>query len=106
MLCQHSAIFASPPPTLLLDAGFASNDLWSTLVDAGIDLLCPSGRITNQGNWQKRSSRPGKFAKSNFRYDPEQDVYVYPSRREVSYLQAGQDGQGRRHRDYLRRTMW
>src|SRR5712691_5805758 len=75
MVRQHAAIFACPPPTLLLDAGFASNALWSRLVETGIDPLCPSGRITDQGDWQKRSSRPGKFAKGVFRYVPEHDVY-------------------------------
>jgi len=51
MLRQPAEIFACPPPTLLLDAGFASNALWSALVEAGIDLLCPSGRFTHQGDW-------------------------------------------------------
>lgn len=100
MLRQHAAIFACSPPTLLLDAGFASNALWSGLVEAGIDLLCPSGRITDQGDWQKRSSRPGKFAKGVFRYVPERDAYLCPSGRELRYLQVGNDGQGRHYREY------
>jgi hypothetical protein len=100
MLRQHAAIFACSPPTLLLDAGFASNALWFGLVEAGIDLLCPSGRITDQGDWQKRSSRPGKFAKGVFRYVSERDVYLCPSGLELRYLQVGKDGQGRHYREY------
>jgi hypothetical protein len=74
--------------------------LWSRLVEAGIDLLCPSGRVTDQGDWQKRSSRPGKFAKGVFRYDPERDVYLCSSVRELHYLQVGKDGQGEHYREY------
>ena len=64
-LAQHDAIFGGPPPTLLLDGGFASNALWGTLAEQGIDVLCPSGRTDSEGDWVKRSSRPGKFTKRN-----------------------------------------
>jgi len=66
---------------------------WPTLVEAGIELLCPSGRFTDQRDLEKRSSRPGKFAKRVFRYVPEHNVYLCPFGRELRYLQVGNYGQ-------------
>ena len=102
-LGQHMAVFGCAPPTLLLDGGFASNTLWLALVEAGIDLLCPSGRTETEGDWQKRSSRPGKFSKRVFRYDSERDVYHCPAGRELIFATAQRDAVGRRYREYLGR---
>jgi transposase len=78
MIEQHLAVFGCAPTTLLLDGGFASNALWVTLVEHGIDVLCPTGRTDADGNWQKRSSRQGKFTKREFHYDAGRDLYHCP----------------------------
>jgi transposase len=97
---QHRAVFGCAPPTLLLDGGFASNALWAALVGQGVDLLCPSGRTDAAGDWQKRSSRPGKFTKREFRYDPVRDVYRCPAGRELSFAYQERDALGRGYREY------
>jgi hypothetical protein len=97
---QHRAVFGCPPPTLLLDGGFASNALWGALAEQGIDVLCPSGRADRDGDWQKLSSRPGKFSKREFHYDPARDVYRCPAGRELSFAYQEQDGFGRAYREY------
>jgi hypothetical protein len=44
--------------------------LWSAPAAQGINVLCPSGRTDSDDDWVKRSSRPGKFTKREFHYDP------------------------------------
>jgi transposase len=97
---QHRAVFGGVPPTLLLDGGFASNALWSALVEQSIDVLCPSGRTDHDGDWQKRSSRPGKFGKRAFRYDPARDLYRCPAGRELAFAYQEQPAQGLGYREY------
>ena len=97
---QHRAVFGCPPPTLLLDGGFASNTLWSTLGEQGIDALCPSGRTDSDGDWVKRSSRPGKFTKREFHYDSARDVYRCPAGRELSFAYQEHDAFGPAYREY------
>lgn len=98
---QHRAIFGCAPPTLLLDGGFASNSLWGKLAGQGVDVLCPSGRADDAGgDWQKLSSRPGKFTKREFRYDPARDAYRCPAGRELVFAYQEHDALGRRYREY------
>jgi len=103
MVEQHQAIFGCAPPTLLLDGGFASNALWGKLVERGIDVLCPTGRAVAAGDWQKHSSRRGKFTKREFRYDSVRDLYHCPATRELTFANQDRDGLGNQFRVYLGR---
>jgi hypothetical protein len=103
MIEQHLAVFGCAPTTLLLDGGFASNALWVTLVEHGIDVLCPTGRTDADGNWQKRSSRRGKFTKREFHYDAGRDLYHCPAGRELTFAHEDRDGLGNQFRRYLGR---
>ncbi|HVA40321.1 MAG TPA: IS1182 family transposase [Candidatus Binataceae bacterium] len=100
VLDQHRAIFDCVPPTLLLDGGFSSNALWKSLVGQGIDVLCPSGRTDTDGDWQKLSSRPGKFNKREFHYDAARDVYDCPAGRELTFAYQEHNALGLGYREY------
>lgn len=99
VLEQHAAVFATPPPTLLLDAGFHSGPLLGELAEQGIDVLCPSGKAMGHADWEKRG-RKGRWAKSAFAYDEVGDAYRCPGGQWLSYTERGRDGQGREYRRY------
>lgn len=81
MLKQHQASFAGLPTRLLLDAGYPSLALLRQLYELELDVLVPSGPTRAPG-WQRRG-RDGRFAKAEFRYAPERDVYRCPAGREL-----------------------
>ena len=99
LLEQHDALFATPPPTLLLDGGFHNGSLLGELAEQGIDVLCPSGKAMGDDDWEKRG-RKGLFAKSAFAYDEARDAYGCPGGQWLTYTDRGRDGQGREYRRY------
>jgi transposase len=61
--------------TALFDAGYFSEGVIKATVAQEIELLCPEGQSRGD-NWRKCSDK--YYPKSQFRYDPEQDVYHCP----------------------------
>jgi len=99
LLQQHGAVFAAPPPTLLLDAGYHHGPLLETVAARGIDVLCPSGQAMGADDWEKKGAQ-GRFAKTQFRYDEDRDAYVCPANAVLRYADQGRDGRGRPYRRY------
>jgi transposase len=99
MLGQHEEIFGSLPPRMFLDAGYASFDVLGLAVALDLDLLCPSGNVEGKGRWQK-SSRKGKFPKSDFLYHEQTDTYVCPAGERLSCERLEQDAEGRKYHRY------
>lgn len=100
MLQQHQAIFDGPPTRLLLDAGYPSLALLRQLYELDLDVLAPSGPTRAQPAWQRRG-RNGRFAKSEFHYEPEDDVYRCPAGRElvaIGRARSDHTGQYQRYR--------
>jgi transposase len=100
MLEQHQAAFGRLPPTVLLDAGFASNSLFQLLVEAEIDVLCPTGRASGDDDWERRQRWDSGFRKQAFRYISERDVYQCPVGRELIFSHWSADSHGRRYARY------
>jgi transposase len=99
LLEEHHKIFDQAPPTLLLDAGFHSGPQLQELCEQGVDVLCPSGKAQGKDDWEKRG-RKGAFAKTDFQYDHERDVFACPAGELLSYTGQGKDGRGRSYRVY------
>lgn len=99
LLDQHHEVFAQLPPTLLIDAGYHHGPLLGDLAEQGIDVLCPSGKAMGDDDWDKKGAQ-GRFAKTQFRYDEQRDVYVCPANELLSYADQGRDGRGRPYRRY------
>lgn len=75
---QHEDIFGGSPETLLLDAGYNGLDVIESMQHT--DLLCPAG---TDGSPRKKGG--GKYyAKQQFLYDAERDVYLCPAGQELS----------------------
>ncbi len=93
MLKQHQAIFNRLPLRALFDAGYHNYKVLSLCVGLELDTLCPPGRA-DRGNFEKQISSD-QFAKSDFSYDPENDLYRCPEgkelRRESVIKQNGQE---------------
>jgi transposase len=66
-----------PTEVLLLDAGFHSDGVLNLAAERDIELLCPEGRIEQDGAWTKQSDK--MFLKSAFTYEAERDVYRCPA---------------------------
>jgi len=99
LLEQHQEVFAQLPPTVLLDAAYHHGELLGDLAEQGIDVLCPSGKAMGDDDWEKRGVK-GLFAKNQFRYDDQRDVYVCPANAVLNYADQGKDARGRRYRRY------
>jgi hypothetical protein len=48
MLEQHVAAYGQMPAMVLLDAGFGSCPVLALMVKTNIDVVCPSGRVSNE----------------------------------------------------------
>ena len=99
LLEQHNEIFGQDPLTLLLDAGFHNAPQLEQLCEKGIDVLCPSGKAKGEDDWDKQGPK-GLFAKSEFRYDDERDVYACPAGKWLHYVDQAKNKRGRRYRRY------
>jgi transposase len=95
---QHQRLFGSMPETALLDAGYFSIAVLEQFTDAGVDVLCPSGKVIT-GQWTKAGAGQ-HFAKDRFRYDEPADVYHCPAGQILKPLRAATDAKGRRFREY------
>jgi hypothetical protein len=78
LLAQHHTAFGAGPETLLADANYNCHAMLSTAVAQHIDLLCPSGDTLSSQRWDKRGAA-GRFAKTEFPYDPAADTYQCPA---------------------------
>jgi transposase len=99
LLEQHQAVFAQLPPTLLLDAGYHHGEVLGEAAEQGIDVLCPSGKAMGDDDWEKKGAK-GLFAKNQFRYDEQRDVYLCPANESLSYADQGKDGRGHPYRRF------
>ena len=100
MLDQHAGSLGQMPPTLLLDAGFASFPTLALIVEHNVGVLCPTGQATPEDNWQRRAGRGGRFSKQAFEYIPERDIYRCPWRTQLVYEDQHVDTFGRRYWRY------
>ena len=78
LLAQHHTAFGAGPDTLLADANYNCHAMLRTAVAQHIDLLCPSGDTLSSQRWDKRGAA-GRFAKTEFPYDPAADTYQCPA---------------------------
>jgi DDE family transposase/transposase-like protein DUF772 len=99
LLAEHHKLFDQAPPTLLLDAGFHNGPQLAELCEQGIDVLCPSGKAMGEDDWEKQG-RKGLFAKTQFQYEPERDVFVCPAGEQLTYIDRGKNARGRGYRRY------
>lgn len=99
LLEEHHKIFEQAPPTLLLDAGFHNAPQLEELCEQGIDVLCPSGKAMGEDDWEKQG-RNGMFAKTQFQYDDQRDVFVCPVGEQLTFTDGGKNARGRRYRRY------
>ena len=99
MLRQYSAIYRAMPQTLLLDAGYCSSKLLALMIKMEIDILTPPGRPQVTGNY-KKTSRKGKFIKSDFRYDEERECYICPNNVSLPYRYKERDNRENQFRVY------
>jgi transposase len=97
LLEQHAQVLGEAPKRLLLDGGFHNGPLLRELSEQGIDVLCPSGQTLGNDHWEKKGAG-GRFAKSEFGYDQDRDVYRCPTGAELSCTAQGRDGHGRTYR--------
>ena len=97
LLEQHTQVLGEAPKRLLLDGGFHNGPLLRELAERGIDVLCPSGQTLGNEHWEKKGAG-GRFAKSEFRYDQDCDVYRCPAGAELRGTAQGRDGHGRTYR--------
>ncbi len=99
LLEQHSQVLGARPATLLLDGGYHHGPLLGEMAEQGIDVLCPSGKAMGADDWDKKGAK-GRFAKTEFRYDEEQDAYLCPAHELLRYADRGRDARGRPYRRY------
>ena len=99
LLEEHHKIFEQAPPTLLLDAGFHNGPQLQELCEQGIDVLCPSGKAMGEDDWEKQG-RKGMFAKTEFQYDDQRDVFVCPAGEQLTFTDRGKNARGRNYRRY------
>lgn len=99
LLDRHSEALGDRPGTLLIDAGYHNGPLLRELSEREIDVLCPSGKAMGEDDWEKKG-RGGLFAKTQFRYDRERDVYVCPAGQELRGAAKEKDANGRRLQHY------
>ena len=99
LLEEHHKIFGQAPPTLLLDAGFHNGPQLQELCEQGIDVLCPSGKAMGEDDWEKQG-RKGMFAKTQFQYDDQRDVFVCPAGEQLTFTDRGKNARGRNYRRY------
>jgi transposase len=99
LLEEHHKLFEQAPPTLLIDAGFHNGAQLQELCEQGIDVLCPSGKAMGDDDWEKQGHN-GLFAKTQFQYDPERDVFICPAAEQLTYVDRGKNARGRRYRRY------
>jgi hypothetical protein len=102
-LDQHVAVFGANPTTALLDAGYCQATVLKDMVERDVDVLCPSGKATEEENWQRRGHR-GRFGKHAFQYDEERNVYLCPGGQELRQIGRARDGDGRLYRTYRTKT--
>lgn len=103
MLCQHYILFDSLPTSTLLDAGYHNLEVLPAFVVLDADLLCPSGRA-DAGKWEKKSSNK-YYPKTTFEYDEDQNIYVCPHGRPLTYHKQGIDDYGLAYQDYRCRSI-
>ena len=99
LLKNHQRVFETLPQVLLLDAGYHSGPLLSEIAQAGIDVLCPSGKAMGDDDWEKKGSK-GLFAKNEFHYDESGDVYECQAGEALHFADQGKDSGGRSYRRY------
>jgi transposase len=99
LLDQHVAVFGANPTTALLDAGYCQAALLKDMVERDVNVLCPSGKATEEENWQRRGPR-GRFGKHAFEYHEERNVYRCPAAGELRQTGRARDGDGRLYRTY------
>lgn len=99
LLRQHQAVLGAAPTALLMDAGFHSGPLLGVLVEHDVNVLCPSGRTLGEDDWEKKGVA-GRFAKSQFCYEPSSDTYQCPTGEPLKRHGQGRDGAGRAYRVY------
>lgn len=96
---QHQRIFGKAPTSALLDAGYHSIGVFGTLESYGIPVYCPPGKTFGETIGEKTSYK-GKFSKSLFVYQPEEDQYICPAGQELVPVTLGKDRDGRGFRGY------
>lgn len=94
---HHQRVFGTLPDTALLDAAYFSIGVLEQFADAGVDVLCPSGKVIT-GQWTKKGAAE-RFAKDRFRYDAQADLYHCPAGQTLKPTRAGVDKR-RRFREY------
>jgi len=99
LLDQHVAVFETNPSTALWDAGYCQSAVLKDMVDRGVDVLCPSGKATEEENWQ-RQGHQGRFGKQAFEYNEECNVYRCPAGEQLRQISRARDGEGRSYRAY------
>jgi transposase len=83
LLEQSQRVSGDAVRDLLLDAGYCCDPVIETAIDREINLLCPAGKRVGK-------PRNGKvFPKSQFRYNPLEDVYECPA---GEFLRPGPQG--------------
>ena len=102
MLEQHQEIYGQLPKRTLLDAGYHNADVLNLFVSLELDVLCPSGAVDKTNIWEKQSK--GQLAKSAFRYEENEDIYVCPQNQKLHRDGTGKDANNRRYRQYLCKT--
>lgn len=68
MVDQAKRVSPTPVERLLLDANYSRTRIFAAAIEHGVDLLCPEPPSKNQ-----------QYAKSQFTYDPAQDVVICPA---------------------------
>jgi transposase len=78
MLEQAERISQQKVETLMLDAGYCTNDVIEQALEREIDLLCPTGSLDKtDGELHRKSSK--RFPRSDFSYDAVSDTYRCPA---------------------------
>ena len=85
MLDQAVRTTGQNPEELLLDGGYPNETVITTSLERNISLLCPeSGR-------PDKPKKGKKFHKSQFRYDPINDVYQCPANQKLALINKPRD---------------
>lgn len=70
---QAERIFKGPPKRVSLDSNYFSDGILSLAITKNLDLLCPAPEQA------KNAKKLKKFAKHEFKYDPQSDTYQCPA---------------------------
>ena len=89
LVAQHAVVFQLDPPRLLGDAGYSSIEVLRELSARDIDVLIAPG---TRAHPMQPHSAGGRLLKSEFCYDPVQDLYRCPAQRTLLRDHRGYDG--------------